>query len=308
MPTFGRSMLEHWLLDPDFTYLNHGTVGAPPRRVLQKQQALRDEMERQPARFVLRELNGEAPAPWRQPTRLREAIGQIAPFVGSRPEDLVFVPNVTTGLNAVLRSVPLGPGDEVLISDLGYGAITLAARVVTRERGATLRTVEMPAPVRRAADVVETIVRALTPRTKLLVVDHITAQTALVLPVAAIAAECHARGVQVLIDGAHAPGLNRSRYRRDRRRLVFRQPAQVGARAASVRHPLGETRAPVVASSSGRLVGLWRRLSRRVRAPRHDRSRPAISPHRRGSRCCASGISAPSSTTCIAWRWTRLPR
>jgi len=206
MPTFGPSMLEHWLLDPEVTYLNHGTVGAPPKRVLQKQQALRDEMERQPSRFVLRELNGEQPMPWRHESRLREAIGRIAPFLGSRPEDLVFVPNVTTGLNAVLRSVSLGPDDEVVISDLGYGAVALAAGVVTRDRGATLRTVEMPHPLRDSGDVVDTIVRALTPRTKLVVVDHITAQTALVLPVATIAAECHARGVPVLVDGAHAPG------------------------------------------------------------------------------------------------------
>src|SRR5471032_1874044 len=206
MPTFGRSMLEHWLLDLEATYLNHGTVGAPPKRVLQKQQALRDDMERQPSRFVLRELDGHQPMPWRLESRLREAIGHIAPFVGSRSEDLVFVPNVTTGLNAVLRSVPLGPGDEVVISDLGYGAVALAAGVVTRERGATLRTVEMPYPLRDYGDVVDTIVRALTPRTKLVVMDHITAQTALVLPVAVIVRECHARGVPVLVDGAHAPG------------------------------------------------------------------------------------------------------
>ena len=206
MPTFGRSMREHWLLDPDVTYLNHGTVGAPPRRVLQKQQALRDEMERQPSRFVLRELNGEQPMPWRLESRYREAIAQIAPFLGARADDLVFVPNVTTGLNAVLRSVPLGPPDEVLISDLAYGAIALAAQVVTRDRGATLRTVEMPFPLRDSGDVVDAFVRALTSRTKLVVVDHITAQTALVLPVAAIAAECRARGVPVLVDGAHAPG------------------------------------------------------------------------------------------------------
>src|SRR5947208_3732268 len=112
MPTFGRSMLDHWLLDPACTYLNHGTVGAPPRRVLQKQQAIRDEIERQPARFMLRELGGEQPAPWRRESRLREAARSVADFVGARAEDLVFVPNVTTGLNAVLRSIPLGPGDE----------------------------------------------------------------------------------------------------------------------------------------------------------------------------------------------------
>ncbi|MGH9143458.1 MAG: aminotransferase class V-fold PLP-dependent enzyme, partial [Vicinamibacterales bacterium] len=206
MPNFGRAMLEHWLLDPDITYLNHGTVGAPPRRVIDRQQALRDEMERQPARFVLRELSGEQPAPWRKESRLREAISQVAPFLGSRPEDMVFVANVTTGINAVLWSAPLAAGDEVVITDLAYGAVALAAGVVTRQKGALLRIVEMPAPVRDPGEVVDTIVGAITPRTKLVVVDHITAQTALVLPVAAIAAECHARGVPVLIDGAHAPG------------------------------------------------------------------------------------------------------
>ena len=199
-------MLEHWLLDPQCTYLNHGTVGATPRRVLQKQQALRDEIERHPSRFMLRELGGHQPMPWRTMSRLREASDQVAAFLGSRPDDLVFVPNVTTGLNAVLASVPLSAGDEVVITDLAYGAVTLAAAAVCDRGGATLRTVHIEYPVRAAGDVVEPIVRALTPRTKLVIVDHVTAQTALVLPVAAVAAECRARGVPVLVDGAHVPG------------------------------------------------------------------------------------------------------
>jgi isopenicillin-N epimerase len=199
-------MREHWVLDPEYTYLNHGTVGATPRRVLERQQALRDEMERQPARFMLRELNGHQPAPWRAEPRIREAARDVAGFLGSRPDDLVFVPNVTTGLNAVLRSIPFAPGDEVVMSDLAYGAIALAAGFATRERGAMLRIVEMPDPVRDADAIVRAMTAALTPRTKLVLVDHITALTALVLPVKAIVAECHARGVPVLVDGAHAPG------------------------------------------------------------------------------------------------------
>ena len=199
-------MREHWLLDPKYTYLNHGTVGAPPRRVLEKQQALRDELERQPARFMLRELAGPQLAPWRAESRIREAARSVAGFLGSRSEDLVFVPNVTTGLNAVLRSIPLAAGDEVVMTDLAYGAITLAAGFATRERGATLRIVEMPYPVRGPEGIVVAMASALTPRTKLVVVDHITALTALVLPVTAIVAACHARGVPVLVDGAHAPG------------------------------------------------------------------------------------------------------
>ena len=112
--TFGHSMLEHWRLDPACLYLNHGTVGVTPRRVLLKQQALRDEMERQPSRFMLRELNAAQPMPWRAVSRLREASDQVAAFVGARPDDLVFVPNVTTGLNAVMGSTPLGPDDELV--------------------------------------------------------------------------------------------------------------------------------------------------------------------------------------------------
>jgi isopenicillin-N epimerase len=194
------------MLDPDYIYLNHGTVGAPPKRVLRKQQELRDEMERQPSRFVLRELAGSQPAPWRSETRIREAARAVAGFVGSRPEDLVFVPNVTTGLNAVLHSLPLGPDDEVLIPDLAYGAISLAAGVVTRERGARLKIVTTPYPLRDAAAMVGVVVAAITPRTKLAIVDHISAQSALVMPVAELIRECHARGVPVLVDGAHAPG------------------------------------------------------------------------------------------------------
>jgi isopenicillin-N epimerase len=206
MPTFGRPMLEHWLLDPRCVYLNHGTVGAPPRRVLARQQALRDEMERQPSRFLLRELNLHHPAPWRSQSRLREASDRVAAFVGARPEDVVFVPNVTTGLNAVLRSVALGPGDEVVMSDLAYGAVTLAANAVAGQQGATVRRIEMPHPIVDPGDIIAAIDGALTPRTKLVIIDHVTAQTALVLPVAAIAGVCRARGVPVLVDGAHAPG------------------------------------------------------------------------------------------------------
>ena len=204
--TFGRAMLEHWLLDPGQTYLNHGTVGAPPRRVLRKQQALRDESERSPSRFMLRELSGEMPAPWRAASRLREAAGAIAPFVGARPQDLVFVPNVTVGMNTVLASVPLSAGDEMLITELAYGAVKIAAKFYCERAGATLTTVSVTHPIRDSGDIVEAMVRALSPRTRIVVLDHVTAQTALVLPVAAVAAECRRRGVPVLVDGAHVPG------------------------------------------------------------------------------------------------------
>jgi len=204
--TFGRGMLEHWLLDPSVIYLNHGTVGATPRRVLRKQQELRDEMERQPSQFMLRELNGESPMPGRTVSRLREASAAVAGFVGADANDLVLVSNVTTAMNAVLGSVSLTAGDEVVMTDLAYGAITNTARVACDRSGARLRIVSIAYPPRDAGEVVEAIVGAIGARTKLVVIDHITARTALVLPVAEIAAACHARGVPVLVDGAHAPG------------------------------------------------------------------------------------------------------
>lgn len=202
-------MLDQWLLDPACTYLNHGTVGATPRRVLDAQQALRNEMERQPSRFILRELAGEFPAPWRRVSRIREASDRVAAFVHADPDDLVFVPNVTTGINAVLGSFAMSTGDELLVTDLAYGAVTLAATAACERTGAALRVVPIAYPVRDPADVVSAVVGALTRRTKLLIVDHVTAQTALVLPVAAIATECRSRGVAVLVDGAHVPGSRR---------------------------------------------------------------------------------------------------
>jgi isopenicillin-N epimerase len=213
MPTFGRPMLSQWLLDPAVTYLNHGTVGATPRRVLAAQQAIRDEIERQPSLYLLRELTGvHWGGPRHDRPRLRAAADAVAAFVGARGEDLVFVDNTTTGVNAVLRSLPLAAGEEILTTDLAYGGVVNAARYAARERGWTLRTVELP-DVRPGGlgglgprAFVEAIDGALGERTRLLIVDHITANSALVLPVAEIAARCRAKGILVLVDGAHAPG------------------------------------------------------------------------------------------------------
>jgi isopenicillin-N epimerase len=206
MPSFGRSMREHWPLDPAVTYLNHGTVGVTPKRVMAKQQALREEMERQPSRFLLRELTGDSPAPWRPgPTRLREAAAAMAEFVGARGEDFVFTPNVTHAINAVLRSVEFRPGDEILITDLVYGAIAHGARNRAREFGGTVKVVEMPWPATPAASR-DAIVAAVGPRTRLAIVEHAASESSQLLPLGEIAAALRARGVMVLADGAHVPG------------------------------------------------------------------------------------------------------
>ncbi len=204
--TFGAALRSNWLLDPQVSYLNHGTVGAPPKVVLEAQQRMRDEIERQPARFLLRELaditgEGDPPRP-----RMRVAAEAVAAFVGARAEDFGFVDNITTGANAVLRSFPFRAGDEIVVTSLGYQAVTNTASYVARNVGATVRTIDVPGPGAPAETYAELIVGGLGPATRMLVVDHITAETALVLPLAEIAAACHERGVVVLADGAHVPG------------------------------------------------------------------------------------------------------
>ncbi len=205
--TFGKSMLPEWPLEPSVTYLNHGTVGVTPHRILAAQQAIRDDIERRPSDYLLRELTSIVVGrPRPDKPRMRQAADVVAEFLGARGDDLVFVDNATTGANAVLRSFPLEPGDEILVTDLGYGGVTQAASFAARERRGVLRTAVTPYPVRSSADLVDAVVAAIGPKTRLAVIDHITSQSALILPVAEIARQCHARGVAVLADGAHAPG------------------------------------------------------------------------------------------------------
>ena len=207
MTSFGHGMLPYWPLEPGLTYLNHGTVGVTPLPILEAQRSIRDDIERNPSRYLLRELcQIVVGQPRAEKPRLRQAADVVGEFVGARGDDLVFVDNTTTGANGIIRSWPLQAGDEILVSDFGYGGVTRAVTFAARERGAVVRTAEMPYPVRSADEVTEAFAAAITPRTKLAVVDHITSESALVLPLAAIAERCHARGVPVLADGAHAPG------------------------------------------------------------------------------------------------------
>jgi isopenicillin-N epimerase len=202
---FGRSLLPLWPLDPAATYLNHGTVGVVPNRVAEAQQALRARIERHPSKFMLRELwtfTGTAAGP----TLMRQAAAEVAAFVGARPEDLVFVDNTTAGVNAVLRSTPLGPGDEVVVTDHIYGGLLTAVQHITRETGASVRVIEMPYPEFDAAASVDRISSAITTKTKLVIVEHIAAESAIVFPVHDLVRACKAKGATVLVDGAHVPG------------------------------------------------------------------------------------------------------
>jgi len=202
---FGHAAKALWPLADDLLYFNHGTVGVTPKQVLAEQQRIQAEIEREPSRFLLLELSTHQTGSRLAAPRLRTAAAEVAAFVRARPEDIVFVDNITTGANAVLRSFPFAAGDEVLVNDLGYGAVTFSAQYAAGLRGATARAFEMPFPIRDPQQVVDAYVAAVGPKTRLAIVDHITSSSALVMPVKEIVAALHARGVQVLVDAAHAP-------------------------------------------------------------------------------------------------------
>lgn len=194
--TFGHAARDLWPLEAGMTYLNHGTVGVTPKDVMAAQTALRERIEAQPARFMLRHLKDE----------LRKAADVAAKTFGGRGRDYVFTDNATAGINAVLRSLVLKEGDEVLVTDHTYGAIRNAAAFACRRSGAKLVVASIPFPSAGDDEVIAVLTKALSSRTRLAILDHITSETALVLPLTTMIALCRDVGAQVLVDGAHAPG------------------------------------------------------------------------------------------------------
>jgi len=186
-----------WSLDPNVTYLNHGSFGACPSAVLEAQTALRSEMEREPVDFLVANL----------PARLESARDMLSTFLGAEPQDLVFVPNATAGVNAVLRSLTFGTGDEILLTTHTYAACRKAVDFVALGCGARVVVANLPFPCRDAEEIVAAVLGGVSPRTRLALLDHVTSPTALVLPIARLVSELKLRGVDTLVDGAHAPGM-----------------------------------------------------------------------------------------------------
>jgi isopenicillin-N epimerase len=169
---------ELFLLDPEVTFLNHGSFGACPRVVFEAYQEWQRELEREPVDFIARRLPG----------LLAAARADLAAYVGARPQDLTFVPNATTGVNVAARALRLQPGDEVLSTNLEYGAC-----VLTWQRRCSF--VQVP---------YDELLEHVTERTRAVFVSHITSETALLLPVEEIAREARRRGLVTVVDGAHA--------------------------------------------------------------------------------------------------------
>lgn len=191
----GRPATAAWTLDPGLRHLNHGSFGAVPAVVQERQNALRAEMER-------------APVVWfaTLPARLAAARTEIAGLLRADPEDLALVPNASAGASAVLAALADRPGGDIVVTDHGYGAVTMGAERLARRWGHRVRTARVPL----AADpdqAYRAVLAEVDDEVALIVLDQITSATARLMPVERVAAEAARRGITLLVDGAHAPGL-----------------------------------------------------------------------------------------------------
>jgi isopenicillin-N epimerase len=186
-----------WTLDPSVTFLNHGSFGACPAEVMAVQREWRDRLEREPVAFLDGELEGHL-------DRARDALGA---FLDADPAGLAFVPNATAASNAVLRSLRFEAGDELLTTDHEYNATLNTMRAAADRDEARVVLAALPFPTTGADEIVDAVLAAVTPRTRLAVLSHVTSPTALVLPIERLVRELDARGIDTLVDGAHAPGM-----------------------------------------------------------------------------------------------------
>lgn len=188
---------KYWRLDPQIDYLNHGAFGACPQPVLDYCRRMTDLLENDPWRFQMIDL----------PKLQFESRKALAEFIHADVEDIVFVPNVTHGVSTILRSLNFRPGDELLTTNMDYFACRNALQQTAHRTGARLVVVDLPFPLRDAGEIVVAIVSHVSSKTKLALIDHITSSTALILPIKEIVAALNERGIDVLVDGAHAPGM-----------------------------------------------------------------------------------------------------
>ena len=192
----GTDLRAEFLLDPEVTFLNHGSFGACPREIMVRYQEWQRELERQPVLFLARRLE----------TLLADARAALGVYVGADPDDLVFVPNATAGVNVAARAVGLRAGDEVLTTDLEYGGLDLMWRHLCAQSGATYVRTPLELPLSSNDEIVEAVWAGVSTRTRVLFLSHHTSATALTLPVAELCGRARDAGIRTIVDGAHVPG------------------------------------------------------------------------------------------------------
>lgn len=188
------ALRKQYALEPGVTYLNNGSFGPPPLPVVAAQQAIRDELNANPMRFFVRRFD----------QRFDEAAEAVGRFVGTGGRNLVLLPNATTAMNVVASSLLMQPGDEVLLNDHEYGAVLRTWRRRCEQDGSRVVVATLSSPLKTAAELVETLFAAVTSRTRLIVVSHVTSPTAVVLPIEEICRRAYDHGIAVCVDGPHA--------------------------------------------------------------------------------------------------------
>lgn len=190
------TLKEHFLLDREIVFLNHGSYGATPRPVFDAYQSWQRRLERQPVLFLGREFN----------SRIREARRALGDYLNADADDLVFLPNATHGANIIAHSLDLQPGDEVLATDHEYGACDYTWEFNCAKTDVKYIRRPIVMPVRSEVEVAEQFLLGVTPRTKALYFSHITSSTALRLPVREICRRARELGLVTIVDAAHSPG------------------------------------------------------------------------------------------------------
>ncbi|MEM7197587.1 MAG: aminotransferase class V-fold PLP-dependent enzyme [Pseudomonadota bacterium] len=194
---FGKSIRKLWCLDQKITYLDHAAYGAVSTTVMEKSNSLRKHIESNPGAFIKEEL----------PNAMRNVCTGLGQYLAADGHDIVLVDNATTAMNAVLRSMVFIPGEEVLVTDQIHSSVRKVVEFACHRAGIRLAIAAIPFPSAGRAEIFQAVTQQINPRTRLIILDHITSPRSLVFPLQELIEHCTNEGIEVLIDGAHAPGM-----------------------------------------------------------------------------------------------------
>ncbi len=191
-----NNLRDEFQVDKSIHFLNHGSYGATPKDVFDDYVGWQRRLELQPVKFLGREIAH----------LFKDVRTKLGSYLGTSGNNIVLVPNATFGVNAVARSLNLSAGDEVLGSDLEYGACNNIWNFLAKKQGFVYKHQAVNLPIGSKETFVSEFWQGVTDKTKVIFLSHITSATALILPIAEICAKAKEAGIITVIDGAHAPG------------------------------------------------------------------------------------------------------